>query len=97
VPVAVASTLPELLDDAAVVPLPADPDRVEAAIRSLRAAPLLTGGRGRPALDLPAAARVAAALGALLLAADLALVELNPVLVHERGVTVVDALAARRA
>ena len=33
----------EVLDDAAVVPLPAAPERVEAAIRGLRAAPLLTG------------------------------------------------------
>ena len=87
----------EVLGDAAVVPLPADPDRVEAAIRSLRAAPLFTGGRGRPELDVAAAARLAASVGELLLGADLALVELNPVLVHERGVTVVDALAARRA
>ena len=34
----------ELLDDAAVVPLPATSARVEAAIRALRGAPLLTGG-----------------------------------------------------
>ena len=34
-------------DDVAVVPLPADAERVEAALRSLRGAPLLTGGRGR--------------------------------------------------
>jgi acetate---CoA ligase (ADP-forming) len=87
----------ELLGDAAVVPLPADADRVEVAIRSLKAAPLFTGGRGRPALDVGAAAGLAASLGELLLGADLALIELNPVLVHERGVTVVDALAARRA
>jgi acetyl-CoA synthetase len=87
----------ELLGDAAVVPLPADAERVEAAIRSLRAAPLFTGGRGRPALDVAAAARLAASVGELLLGADLALIELNPVFVHEQGVTVVDALAARRA
>jgi acetyl-CoA synthetase len=87
----------EAMGDAVVVPLPADAERVEAAIRSLRAAPLFTGGRGRPPLDVGAAARLAAAVGELLAGADLALVELNPVLVHESGVTVVDALAARRA
>jgi acetyl-CoA synthetase len=87
----------ELLGDAAVVPLPADADRVEAAIRSLRAAPLFSGGRGGPALDVAAAARLAAKVGELLLGADLALIELNPVLVHEQGVSVVDALAARAA
>jgi hypothetical protein len=69
----------------------------EVAIRSLRAAPLFTGGRGRPEPDVAAAARLAASVGDLLLGADLALVELNPVLVYERGATVVDALAARRA
>ena len=36
---------------------------------------------------------LAAATGELLLEAELALIELNPVLVHEQGVTVVDALA----
>jgi acetate---CoA ligase (ADP-forming) len=87
----------EMLGDAAVVPLPASPDRIEAAIRSLRAAPLFSGGRGRPRLDVPAAARLAAAVGELLLGADLALIELNPVLVHEQGVSVVDAVAARPA
>ena len=39
----------ELLDDAAVIPLPASPERVERAVLGLRAAPLLRGGRGQPA------------------------------------------------
>ncbi len=87
----------EVLADAVVVPLPAAPERVERAIRSLRAAPLFTGGRGRAPLDVAAAAELAAAAGKLLMGADLALIELNPVLVHEQGVTVVDALALRSA
>jgi acetate---CoA ligase (ADP-forming) len=87
----------ELMADAAVVPLPAGPERIEAAIRGLRAAPLFTGGRGRPPLDVPAAARLAAATGELLLESELELIELNPVFVHERGATVVDAVAARSA
>ena len=85
----------ELLADAAVVPLPASPERIEQAMRSLRTAPLLTGGRGRQPLDVAAAARLAAAAGALLVEAQLELIELNPVFVHEQGVTVVDALALR--
>jgi acetyl-CoA synthetase len=85
----------ELFGDAAVVPLPAPPERVEAAIRGLRAAPLLTGGRGRVPFDVAAAARLAAATGELLIDAGLELIELNPVLVHEDGVTVVDAVAVR--
>ena len=46
---------------------------------------------------MAAAARLAAAAGELLVDSDLALVELNPVFVHEQGVTVVDALALRGA
>jgi hypothetical protein len=44
--------------------------------------------------DVPAAARMAAAAGELLLANRLELLELNPVVVHERGATAVDAVAA---
>jgi acetyl-CoA synthetase len=84
----------EALGDAAVVPLPATPERVEAAIGGLRAAALFSGGRGRPALDVSAAARLAAAAGDLLLRHGLELLELNPVLVHERGALAVDAVAA---
>ena len=83
----------EALDDAVVVALPAAPDRVEAAIRGLRAAALFAGGRGRPALDVAAAARLAAAAGELLLDRGLELLELNPVLVHEEGALAVDAVA----
>jgi len=83
----------EALDDAVVVPLPATPERVEAALRTLRAAALFTGGRGQPALDVAAAARLAAAAGDLLLSRGLELLELNPVLVHERGAVAVDAVA----
>jgi acetate---CoA ligase (ADP-forming) len=83
----------EVLSDLAVIPLPAAPERVERAIRAMRAAPLFTGGRGQPALDVAAAARLAAAAGAALLATGLRLLELNPVYVHEDGATVVDAVA----
>ncbi len=83
----------EAFDDAAVIPLPASPARVERALRGLRGAELLTGGRGRPELDLGAAARVAATTGEVLFSADLELVELNPVVVYEDGAIVVDALA----
>jgi acetate---CoA ligase (ADP-forming) len=84
----------EALDDVAIVPLPASPERVERALLSLRGAPVLTGGRGRPPLDVEAAARLAARTGELLLEGGLTLIELNPVLVYERGAVVVDALAA---
>jgi acyl-CoA synthetase (NDP forming) len=84
----------EALDDVAVVPLPASPPRVERALRGLRAAPLLTGGRGREPVDLAAVARVACGVGALLLEHGLALVECNPVFAHPGGAVIADALAA---
>jgi acyl-CoA synthetase (NDP forming) len=83
----------EVIDDVAVVPLPAGPERVLEALHGLRTAPLLTGGRGRPALDTAAAAALACAAGDLLLERGLSLIELNPVLVYERGAVVVDAAA----
>jgi acetate---CoA ligase (ADP-forming) len=85
----------EALGDAAVLPLPAGPERVARALRGLRGAGLLTGGRGRPPLDVDAAARLAARVGELLLADDFELIELNPVVVHETGAIAVDALARR--
>lgn len=87
----------ELLDDVAVVPLPAAAGRVEEAIRSLRGAGILTGGRGQDALDLGAAAQLAASAGELLLEHRLDLIELNPVLVGREGAVAVDAVIARRA
>ncbi len=83
----------EIHDDVAVIPLPATPERVERGLRSLRGASILTGARGGTPLDLAAAARLGAAVGDLLLAEGLGLIELNPVLVHEHGALAVDALA----
>jgi acetate---CoA ligase (ADP-forming) len=85
----------ELLNDVAVVPLPATPERVERALRTLRGARVLDGGRGGQALDVSAAARLAARIGEVLLDAALALIECNPVLVNTEGALVLDALAMR--
>jgi acetyl-CoA synthetase len=85
----------EAFDDVAIVPLPAGPERVEAALRGLRGAGLLTGQRGRPPLDLAAVATLATGVGRLVLDHGLALVELNPVMVHADGSLVVDAIARR--
>ena len=85
----------EALDDVAIVPLPAAPARVEAALRSLHGAPLLTGARGREAVDLGAVAELCSRVGELLLANGLALVELNPVVARPDGALAVDAIAYR--
>lgn len=86
----------EALDDVAIVPLPADAERVTRAMRSLRGAGSLLGGRGRDAVDLDAAAALAAGVGELLLDSGLDLLELNPVAVHASGCVALDALANRR-
>jgi acetyl-CoA synthetase len=88
----------EILDDVAVIPLPADAARIELALRSLRGAKLLTGARGAPAADLRAAAELSARAGQLLLDQDLELLELNPVFVGAAGAgaIAVDATARRR-
>jgi acetate---CoA ligase (ADP-forming) len=91
--IGLGGTWAELLDDVVVMPLPAAPARVVAAIRSLRGAPLLCGGRGRPPLAVDAAARLAAAAGDALLARGLEVLELNPVMVGRHGAVAVDAVA----
>jgi acetyl-CoA synthetase len=85
----------EALDDVAIVPLPADPGRVEEALRGLRGATLLTGGRGRDPVDLGAVSLAASRAGEALLAESLELVELNPLIAGPDGCTAVDALARR--
>jgi acetyl-CoA synthetase len=82
----------EALDDVAVVPLPAGPDRVEAAIGSLRGAAVLAGGRGREPADVRGVASLAATVGSLLVERGLDLLELNPVVVHGDRCVALDAL-----
>jgi hypothetical protein len=76
----------EALDDVAIVPLPADPDRVVAALGTLR-------GAGAVAAAAPAIADVACRVGDLVLAGDLSLVELNPVSVANGRAVALDAVA----
>jgi acetate---CoA ligase (ADP-forming) len=85
----------EVLDDVAVVPLPASPERALAALHGLRGAPLLMGGRGGRAVDLLAVARLASETGRLLLDEGLDLLELNPVVAVEDGCIAVDAVGSR--
>ena len=87
----------ELLGDVAVIPLPAGADRIEAALRGLRAGPLLTGGPRAPGGRHPAPRRDSPRRWATSIAsAGLELLELNPVIVHEAGAVAVDALARTR-
>ena len=85
----------EALDDVAIVPLPADADRVEAAIRSLRGAAALGGGRGQEPVDLPSAAALAADAGRVALEARPRSVGAQPGRRPPRRLRGLDAIARR--
>jgi acetyltransferase len=81
----------EVLDDVAVAAAPLSEDEAGELIARLRGFPVLTGARGREAVDLGAAARLLARVGDLMAAApDVAELDLNPVLCGPTGCVVVD-------
>jgi acetate---CoA ligase (ADP-forming) len=82
----------ELLDDVAVALAPIDEPHAERLIRALRGAPLLDGARGRPPLDVAAAAGAVAAISrAAAACAAVAELEVNPLLVLPNGALGLDA------
>ena len=83
----------ELLADTVTLILPVTEAEILAGLRRLRLWPLPDGYRGRARADVAAVAEIAARLGALM-AADPGLeeIEINPILVRERGAVAVDAL-----
>lgn len=86
----------EILRDTAVALGPVSPADAEMLIRSLRGAPLLLGARGRPALDIAAAAAFVSRLS--LLAAshpELSALEVNPLLVLPDRVLALDVRVTR--
>ena len=86
----------EAFKDTVVLLAPASADAVREALQTLRIAPLLGGFRGDPALDVDALAAAAVRLGEIIAApgASVQSIDLNPVMVRERGhgVVIVDAL-----
>jgi acyl-CoA synthetase (NDP forming) len=88
----------ELLGDVAVALAPLDADRALALLLSLRSAPLLRGARGRPPLDVDAAAAALAALSRVAAAhPELCELEVNPLLVLPHGAVGLDARAVPAA
>jgi hypothetical protein len=82
----------EVLGDTAVALAPVSLERALALIGSLRIAPLLRGARGRPTLDLAAAAEALSALSHVAAAhPELAELEVNPLLVLPSGALALDA------
>lgn len=83
----------ELYRDVQLALAPVGEAEARTMIESLRAYPLLDGWRGRPAVDVDAAARVVAAVSRLLAEeADLVECEINPLRVGPGRAVAVDAL-----
>jgi acyl-CoA synthetase (NDP forming) len=83
----------EALHDTVVIPAAAGEDAIVAALQRLRAAPVFDGLRGAPPLDVRAAARVLALLGALIDATPaIGEIELNPLTLYPHGAVALDAL-----
>jgi acyl-CoA synthetase (NDP forming) len=99
--VGAGGTYAELFRDTAVALAPVDEHDAEVLLRSLACAPLLAGARGRPPLDVAAAASAVAALSQFAAShPEIDEVEVNPLLVREAGAVGLDArivLAAQSA
>jgi len=91
--------LVELLGDSASALAPFDEIVAAALLDRLKVARLLDGPRGRPKLARQALVEVIARFSQLLasLGPALAEVDVNPLIVHERGVVAVDALVVPAA
>jgi len=90
--------LVEALDDVALRTLPLRDGDAEAMIAETRAGSLLRGYRGRPPGDVAALARCLSALADFAWAerASIAEIDVNPIVVHERGCAILDALIVPR-
>lgn len=83
----------EVLKDVRFIPAACDEARVIAELKSLKAAALLTGWRGSPAVDLAAVAKVVVRMGELVLAMpELTEIDVNPLVAYPDGVMALDAL-----
>jgi acyl-CoA synthetase (NDP forming) len=90
--VGMGGTATEVLRDVAVALAPVDEAEATRMLHRLRTAPLLGAHRGRPAVDIAAAARAVARLSAYAAAhPEIAELEINPLLVSPSGATALDA------
>ncbi|MFI1647476.1 acetate--CoA ligase family protein [Streptomyces avidinii] len=95
--IGLGGVLTETLRDVAFAPAPVPARRAEALLRGLRSAALLDGVRGRPALDVAAAAAVIERITTVAAAhPEIAELEVNPLLVRPDGALALDARAVLR-
>ena len=98
--VGLGGILVEVLDDIALAPVPLDHGQARALIARTSVGALLAAAfRGAPPADVDALADLMVKLARFAQdhADAIAEIDLNPVLVHPHGVSVVDALIVRRA
>jgi acyl-CoA synthetase (NDP forming) len=83
----------EALGDVQLLAPDLPPAAIVARLRALKAARLLQGFRGAPAVDLEAVAQAVSTVGALMLARpEIAEIDINPLVAYPRGVLALDAL-----
>ncbi len=89
----IGGTLVEALQDVAFGVAPISHSQADRMIRSIRAFPLLEAFRGQPAVALPPLVRIVTALGRIgMNHAEIAEIDLNPVIADEHGAVAVDIL-----
>jgi acyl-CoA synthetase (NDP forming) len=95
--IGLGGVLVELMQDFVLAPVPVTEERALELIRTLRGARIFDGLRGAPPADVQALAALAAQLSRFAAEhADLIEeIDLNPVIVHEHGVSIVDALIVK--
>jgi acyl-CoA synthetase (NDP forming) len=92
--VGLGGTLVEVLEDTALALAPIDEAAARRLLAALRGATLLQGVRGRPAVDLDAAAAAVATISRVAAAhPEIAELEVNPLLVTPSGACALDARA----
>jgi acetate---CoA ligase (ADP-forming) len=82
----------EVWSDVTHLLAPVTADDVRTALSTLQSYPLLTGFRGRPVADIDALASLVVTVTDAVVDTDVVELELNPVLVGQRGAVAVDAL-----
>jgi acyl-CoA synthetase (NDP forming) len=92
-------TAVELHRDVALASAPLTPERARALVDRVRSSALLTGWRGAPPLDVNALVRALCALSdfAMAHADELDSIDVNPLVVMERGAVCLDAVITRKA
>ena len=88
----------EVSPDVALSPVPLDRDGATELLDRLAGRAILDGGRGAAPADIDALVDLVVKLSQIASdhGDDIAELDLNPVLVHEQGVSVVDALLVKR-